>query len=457
MDTRINFSKAEFYTYELIPKNKTKDYLKNFDESAPRVKVQNEPKFSSTYFGRDFTNIVHQWELKDGLVKCWEQIDEGDNFMHWSQYAKPIVKEFELFLVEIPYLPYDLILVKTILDEKLVEKITDSNEQLNSLAAINYFMKRFPEIISHLGYGEKTRPCYLKFEVKVDEEYVKKCMKEIKILNQTKKLDDKNKLKKYYNASKKLRVSHFDLKDIDYKMMTAFVKGNSLSVLGFLQGFTTQLSYNNYEISFNTDDKNLMWARHTAFDNKIDYDFSTYFHFVSIGFFLTHIWRKIDDYEVVFEKIVTKFHNLNAKGTEERRKLYDKLNQFGEELLFIKSDLEKIDFALKNPLANTMRMILNYNLISPKQHEEGNLFSTGMLEVVFENNKNGLNGLSEKLSILSKKCSDLQNKFEKDIVFENTISMNKYAKGNMWLTIVITIASIIIADFTIYDILMRAK
>src|SRR5438094_349105 len=125
------FSKVEFYAYELIPKNRTKDYLKNFDETAPRLKNENEVRFSTTYFGRDFTNIVHEWELRDGLEKCWNRIDEADNFMHWSEYTKPFVKEFRLFLVEIPYLPYDLILVKSILDENLVKKVTDSNEQLN--------------------------------------------------------------------------------------------------------------------------------------------------------------------------------------------------------------------------------------------------------------------------------------------------------------------------------------
>ena len=451
-ENQLNFNKAEFYTYELIPKTKTKDYLKNFDESAPRVKNENTTKFSSTYFSRDFTNIVHEWELGEGLTRCWEKIDESDHFMHWSQYAKPFVKEFRLFLVEVPYLPYDLVLVKTILDENLVKEITNSNDQLNSIAAINYFMKRFPEIINNLGYGEKSRPCYLKFEVNVDDEYVKDCLKEVKILEQTKKLDNKNKLKKYYNASKNLRINHFDPKDSDYKMMTMFVKGNSISLLGFLENYTTNLSYNNYEISFNPKEKNFMWAMHTGFDNNLDYDFSTYIHFVSIGFFLTHIWRKLDGFEVDFDNLVSEFHNLNTKSLEEKKQLYNKLNNFEEELLFIKADLEKIDFVLKNPLTNTIKMILNYNLISAKQLEEGNLFSTGMLEAVFENDKNGLNRIIEKLSVLSKKGLDLQNKFEKDIVFENTISLNKYTKGNVWLSIAILIASVIIASSTIYEI-----
>ena len=210
-DTALCFSKAEFYAYELIPKNKTKDYLKNFDESASRLKNENGVKFSSMYLGRDFTNIVHEWELKDGLEKCWEQIDEPDNFMHWSQYTKPFVKKFRLFLVEIPYLPYDIVVeFKTILSRKHIKEVTDSNQQLNILASINFFMRRFPEIINSLGFGEKTRPCYLKFRVDVDDKYVKNILKEIKILKQTKKLDNKNQLKQYYEVSKKLRIQSLE-------------------------------------------------------------------------------------------------------------------------------------------------------------------------------------------------------------------------------------------------------
>jgi hypothetical protein len=453
-NTTLSFSKAEFYTYELIPKNKTKDYLKNFDESASRVEDK-KGAISSKYFGRDFTNVVHEWELKDGLVKCWEQIDEFDNFMHWSQYSKPFVKKFQLFLVEIPYFPYDLVLVKAILDEKRVKEITDSNEQLNTIASINYFMKRFPEVIENLGYGEKKRPCYLKFEVDVNEEYVKNHAKEIKILGQTKELNNKNKLKKYYAASKNLRISHFDCKDLDYKMMSIFTKGNSISVLGFLEGYTTNLTYNNYEISFNPKEKMLMWAMHTGFNNEIDYDFSNYVHFVSIGLFLTYALRKLDDREVDFDKLVLEYRNLSTKSLEEKKQLYHKLNEFEEEIYFIKSDLEKIDFVLKNPLTNVMKMILNYNLISPKQYEDGNIFSTGMLEAVFVNNKSGLKQILEKLSDLNKKVLDLQNKFEKDTIFENTISLNKYTKGNVWLSIAILIASGIIAGSIVYDYIIK--
>lgn len=447
------FSKAEFYTYELIPKSKTKNYLKNFDDSAPRVKNEKGTKFSSKYFGRDFTNIVHEWELKDGLDMCWKQIDEFDSFMHWSQYSKPFVKEFRLFLVEIPYLPFDLVLVKTILDENHVKKITDSNEQLNILASINYFMKRFPEIIENLGYGPKTRPCYLKFEVNVSDEWIKNHLKDIKLLGQTKELDNKSKLKKYYEASTNLRINHFDLNDVDYKMMNVFVKGNSFSVLGFLEGFSTDITYNNYEISFNPKEKRLNWAMHTAFNNEIDYDFSNLVHFVSIGLFLIYTLRKLDDSEVEFDKLISEYRNLGTKSVEDKKQLYHKLNTFEEELYFIKSDLDKIDFVLKNPLTNTMRAIINHNLISPKQYEEGNNFSMGMLEAVFTNNKNGLKQILEKLSDLNKKGLDLKNKFEKDTVFENTISMNKYTKGNLLLSIAILVASAIIAGSTIYDLL----
>ena len=211
-------------------------------------------------------------------------------------------------------------------------------------------------------------------------------------------------------------------------MMTAFVKGNSISILGFLQGFSTNLTYNNYEISFDPKEKNLMWAMHTGFDNDIDYDFSTHFHFVSIAFFLTYVHRKLDDYEVDFEKLISEYRKLNTKSAEEKQRVYNKLNDFEEELYFIQSDLEKIDFVLKNPLERTMKMILNYNLISAKQFEERNIFSTGMLEAIFVNNKIDLQRILEKLSNLKKKGSKYKNKFEKDAVFENTISINKYTK-----------------------------
>ena len=109
--------------------------------------------------------------------------------------GQPYVKEFKLFLIEIPYLPYDLVIIKTILNEKKAKEVTDSNDQLNILASVNSFMKRFPGIINDLGYGDKNRPCYLKFEVDVDDAYIKNKVEKFRILQQNKKLKNENQSK----------------------------------------------------------------------------------------------------------------------------------------------------------------------------------------------------------------------------------------------------------------------
>jgi len=318
-DSILEFSKAEFYAYEMIPKKETKCYLENFDESASRLNNKGGTKFTSTFFGRDFTNVIHEWELKDGVEKCWKRIDEFDNFMNWSEFAKEYVKEFNLFLIEIPYLPYDLVIIKTILNEKKAIEVTDSNDQLNILASVNLFMRRFPGIINDLGYGDKNRPCYLKFEVDVDDAFIKNKVEKIKILQQNKELKKENELKKYYEISQQLRIKHFDPGTRNYKMMTIFVKGKSISILGFLEGLTNELVYNNYEISFNPKNKVLMWAHNTGFYNKIDYDFSNLVHFISISLFLTYILRKLDDYEVNFDKLVSEYRKLDEKKFKRKK------------------------------------------------------------------------------------------------------------------------------------------
>lgn len=449
----LEFSKAEFYAYELILKKETKRYLENFDESASRLNNKDGVKHTSTFFGRDFTHVIHEWELKDGLEKCWMRIDEFDNFMEWSKFAKEYVKEFNLFLIEIPYLPYDLVIIKTILNEKKAIEVTDSNDQLNILASVNSFMKRFPGVINDLGFGDKSRPCYLKFEIDVDDAFIKNKVKKIKILQRNKELKNENQLKKYYEISQQLRIKHFDPGSSDYKMMTIFIKGKSLSILGFLEGLTNEFVYNNYEISFNPKNKVLMWAINTVFSNKIDYEFSNLAHFISISLFLTYSLRKLDDYEVNFDKLVSEYRKLDEKNSEEKKDLYHKLNDFDEQVFFIKSDLEQINFALKNPLNNSLNMIRNYNLISPKQYEKGYNFSNGMLEAIFRNNKNALKQICNKLSDLQKKGADFKNKFEKDIIFENTLSMNEHSKRNLWLSISMLVVSGIIAVQIIYNYL----
>lgn len=86
-----------------------------------------------------------------------------------------------------------------------------------------------------------------------------------------------------------------------------------------------------------------------------------------------------------------------------------------------------------------------------------NTFSNGMLEAVFKHNQNRLKQNYAKLSELQKKGSDLKDKFEKDIIFENTISMNKHTKRNLWLTLSMLLASGIITVKIIFDIISGAS
>ena len=239
-------------------------------------------------------------------------------------------------------------------------------------------------------------------------------------------------------------------------MMTGSVKGKSFSVLGFLEGLTNQISYNNYEITFNPKNKILWWARHTVFNNQIDYDFSFHLHFISVSIFFTYLLRKLDDYEVKFATLVSEYKKLKEKNSDEKKELYHKLTNFEEELFFIESDLEKIDFLLKTPLTDSINGIHTYNLISPKQNESESYFSDGMLNTVFKNIKSGITQIQSKLNNLQKKSLDLKNKFEKDIIFENTLSMNTHSKRNWILSLSMLVVSSIIAIQIIYDYLSNS-
>lgn len=453
----LNFKKVEFYTYEIIPKEETNRFLQNFDESALRKKEGSKTKFSTTVYGRDFTSVTHEWDLKDGLEKCWERIDEFDQFKDfenmdsYSVMSKPHVKQFQLFLIENPHLPYDFMIIKIILDEKKAKEITDSNEQLNILLSINDYMKRFCGIIDSTAYGGKDRPSYLKYEIDVDDSDIKSITEQIKILKENREFKKDEEIDRYYEASKELRITHFDPKEIDYKMMTGSIKGKSFSVLGFMDGLGDEIKYNNYEITFNPKNKILFWARNTSFKNEIDYDFSNQLHFVSISIFLTHILRKLDDYEVEFSTLISEYKKLKEKNTNQKKELYHKLTNFEEELFFIESDLEKIEFVLKTILNNSINEIHTYNLMSPKQKEKEYYFSDGTLKTIFKNSTDGMKQVQSKLSNIQKKETDLKNKFEKDIIFENTISMKENSNRNWILSLSMLVVSSIIAAQIIYD------
>ena len=458
MDKVLDFGNAEFYTYEMISKKDTDKYLKNFDESANRINKDGGVMHSASYFGRDFTSVVHEWDLNEGIDSCWSRIDEFDQFRYFdniksrSVLSKPYVKEFRLFLIEIPYLPYNFVIIKAILNAKKEQEVIDSNEQLNILMAINDYMDRFPEIVKKIHYGGKHRPCYLKFSIDVEDSFIEEIMKEMKILSQNKELKDTEQIKKYHDSSKRLRLTHFDPKSLDYKMISGAIKGKSYSVLGRLEGFLNEIEYNNYEITFNPKNKNLNWAMHTGFNNNLDYDFSCHLHFVSVSIFLTHTLRKLDDYEVNITKLISEYQRVNEKNINEKKSLYHKLNILEESLFFVKSEFDMLDFFVKNPLNQTMIQIHTCNLMSSKQHEAERYFSEGMLKMIFEGNKNGIKQIQNKLSNIQKQSQDLKNKFEKDIIFDNTLSMSKYSKRTFLLSISMLTVSVIIAGQIIYNI-----
>lgn len=125
----LNFDKVEFFAFEMILKNETKNYLQNFDESASRIKNEGSTKMSSSVHGRNTTFKTHECDLKDGLELCWDRIDENDISKHipnmepHSKSTKPYIKKFRLFLIEAPHLPYDFIVFSAILDEQKLLKL----------------------------------------------------------------------------------------------------------------------------------------------------------------------------------------------------------------------------------------------------------------------------------------------------------------------------------------------
>ena len=72
--------------------------------------------------------------------------------------------------------------------------------------------------------------------------------------------------------------------------------------------------------------------------------------------------------------------------------------------------------------------------------------------MIFERNKNGVKVIQNKSNTIQKQSQELKNKFEKDIIFDNTLSMSKYSKKNFLLSVSMLTVSAIIAGQIIYNI-----
>jgi len=446
------FDTATFFAYEMIAKEDLKKCISSFDVEANRISGDDRPKYSFSYFGRNRTNIVYKWEIND-LDDCWKQIEEESQLRpSWPEMTKPFVKKFTLFAVEIPYLPYDAIVLKTDMDAEKAISVISSNEQLNVLAAINSIMERYPGIIKKFNKGWKYRPCYLKFEVTQDGKQIDEKAKKIKELLENKELDTDVELKKYYDASKALRIHHYDKDHKDWNALTLIRKQDAFSLIGYLDHMPDTMTYSNYEIVVKKKNRMLNWARNTVFGAELDYDFAVYFHYVSIHLFLRDKLGDLDELEVEFDGLVTEYRNIENKSISGKDDLYQRLVGLDEKLYFVKSDLNLIEFELNNPLLETMKRIPNFNLISPEQYSQEKRFSTGMLEATYTNSKNSLVRIDEKLSRMQKKTLDLKDKLDKKIMLENTVFMAKYSSRSFWLSVFTVALSTIIVAKIIFDL-----
>ena len=417
LQSQLNFDKASFFTYELIQKSDTKKFIDQFDKFATQ-KPKEGPDFSFTFYGRDHTAVEHQWEVND-LEQCWKEIEKELGYFDKVDTTKEYVNTFELFIVELPYLPYDTIILKSQLNHQKISQIHSRNDLLNILFPLNRFMDRFPGIISKSNNSGKYRPCYLKFEIEDSGKNIEKNLKQIKQFDSLKNLESDKDKKQYFDLSKKFRHIHFEKEWQKSDLLSINFKQNSFSILGFLFQLPNQMSHTTYEIIFKKQQRTVNWAQNTAF-RRLDYDFSTFFHFSSISLFLTHTINQIDKLDADFINLVSKYKALKTKNFKEQEELYQKITDLSETLFFIKSDLNLTSFELENPLSMTMHRIPNYNLLNENDYSSKNSFSRGLLQAIFENSKNSITRITEKLSINQKKVDDLKEKFDKKITFENS-------------------------------------
>jgi len=418
LQSPLKFDKSTFFTYELISKDETQKYIQHFDKFATKKIDEERTKFSFTAFGRDRFSIVHQWEVND-IEGSWEAIKEESGYFDDTKISRGYVNDFNLFLIHIPYLPYDVIVLNSELDPQKISQVTSYNDLLNIFSSINQFMEKFQGIIYRSGSIGKFRPCYVKFEIIEDGKEIQNQIKSLTNLKNNKKLDNKKQIREYYNISKKFRILHFDKEWQKSDMQSLILKQNSFSIIGFLDRMPNRMTYSNFEVIFRKKERQANWAQNTFFKG-IDHDFSTYFHFVSIHLFLHYTINQLDKLEVEFDNLVSEYREIRNKDFKEQESLYQQISDLSENLFFIKSDLNLIDFEQKNLLSTTMNNLPNYNLISEEQYSSENSFSIGMLQATFENGKNSLKNIFEKLSGIQKKTDDLKDKFEKKIMLENS-------------------------------------
>jgi len=352
-------------------------------------------------------------------------------------------------VVELPYFPYDLLLLKVDLNEKILEG-KSRNDLLNIFSPLNTFLSRYPGIIRTLDNYQKYRPAYLKFEKIIDKKIMKKYLDQIKRLHDNKQLDTKQRSELFYKIGQKFRLSNFISDDVDGHRLTLTTKMNSFTILGSMDTLGNQSSLSKYEIVFRDKDRQYFWARNTGFNNKIDYDFSTYVHYISVLLYLDYQFIELNKHEVVLSSLVEEYKQVKEKNADEKKIFYDRLNDFDEKLFFIKSDLKQIDFALNNFLADTICSIPNFNLILPQNYAKNELYSKGILDVNYNGTKNNLNQSFKQLSELQKETLVLKEKFEKDIILDNNLTMKKYTGKTTWLTLSMVILSIVITAATIY-------
>lgn len=419
LQSELNFDKASFFTYELIQKSDTKKFIEQFDKFASQ-KPKEGPNFSFTFYGRDHTSILHQWELND-TEQCWKELETELDFFDTTKLSKKYVNNFALFLVELPYLPYNVIVIKNELDSNKISQINSQNELLNIFHPLNRFMDRFIGIISKSGKSGKYRPCYVKFEIEENEKLIDEKLKKIKNFEKLKKLESQKEKKQYFDLSKELRITHFDKEWQKSDLLSIILKQNSFSIIGFLDRMPNRMTLSNFEIVFKKQKRMMNWAQNTAF-RGLDYDFDTYFHYASIHIFLNNVVNQLDVLDGEFDKLVTEYKEIREKSFKEQETLYQKISDLSENLFFIKSDMNLVSFELENPLSLTMKQLPNYNLMSKDQYDEENYFSRGMLQATFENSKNSINRITEKLSVTQKKVDDLKEKFDKKIILENSQS-----------------------------------
>lgn len=446
----IKYDSGVFFAYELLGKKHTPEFMKRCDEVAERVEESDQAFFSQTYNSRDLTDKTHEWKLD--LEQTWQEINENEKSVHMfpvDTESKESINNFSLFVVKLPYFPYDLVLLKADLNEKILET-KSRNDLLNIFSPLNTFLVRYPGIISSLGNTQKYRPAYLKFEKILDKKTMKKYLEQIKRLNNNKQLDTKQRSKLFYDIGQKFRLSNFISEDFEGHRLTLISKMNSFTILGSMDTLGNQSSLSKYEIVFRDKDRQYFWARNTGFNNRIDYDFTTYVHYISVLLYLSYQRNELDKHEVALSSLVDEYRQVKEKNTDEKKGFYDRLNNFDEKLFFIKSDLKQIDFALNSFLSDTIQSIPNFNIISPKQYANNKLYSEGILDLNYNGTKNDLNQIFKKLSELQKETLDLKEKFEKGIILDNNLTMKEHAGKTTWLTLSIVVLSIVITIATIY-------